>query len=207
MIKKYMIAAGIIVLAGILLIVGMMFFRKGPDLSVYESLKEPRITKLPDQKMLEVRVAGDPKLVAGKAFSQLFKTFYQLKRTVDGLQIAAPRARWPKPESTPRNEWLGMYGMSIPPSITALPEQDSKSEVKAAITTWEYGDVAEILYIGPYSEEVPTIEKLHAFITKQGYVIAGPHEEEYLKGPGLLFKGDPKKYYTIIRYRVEKQVR
>jgi len=204
MFKKYFIAAGIIVLAGIVLVAAMMFFRKGPDLSKYEFLREPRITKLEDQKMIEVRVTGDPNLVGGKAFSQLFKTYFRLKRTVSGLDMVAPRTRWPKPVNTPKNEWLGIYGMPIPASVTALPEQDSKAEVKAEITTWEYGDVAEILHVGAYADEPPTVEKLHAFVRAQGYKIIGPHEEEYLKGPGMLFKGDPKKYYTIIRYRVNK---
>ncbi len=204
MFKKYLIAAGVVVLVGIVILAGMVLFRKGPDLSKYESLKDPRIAKLQDQKMLEVRVTGDPNVVGGKAFSQLFKTYFQLKRTVSGLDMVAPRARWPKPINTPKNEWLGIYGMPIPATVTALPVQDSKAEVEAEIATWEYGDVAEILHVGSYGDEPPTVEKLHAFIKAQGYKIIGPHEEEYLKGPGVLFKGDPKKYYTIIRYRVKK---
>lgn len=204
MFKKYLIAAGVVVLVGIVILAGMALFRKGPDLSKYESLRKPRIAKLQDQKMLEVRVPGDPNLVGGKAFSQLFKTYFQLKRTVSGLEMVAPRARWPKPLGTPKNEWLGIYGMPIPATVAALPEQDSKAAVKAELATWEYGDVAEILHVGAYGDEPPTVEKLLAFIKAQGYKIIGPHEEEYLKGPGMLFKGDPKKYYTIIRYRVKK---
>ena len=46
--------------------------------------------------------------------------------------------------------------------------------------------------------------KLKAFIAASGCQIAGPHEEECLRGPGMSGKGDPHKYYTIIRYRAEK---
>ncbi|MBN2445076.1 MAG: hypothetical protein JXJ04_27215, partial [Spirochaetales bacterium] len=56
---------------------------------------------------------------------------------------------------------------------------------------------------GPYEAEVPTIEKLEAFIKEQGYSIIGDHEEEYLKGPGMGFV-NPRDYYTIIRYRITK---
>ncbi len=42
------------------------------------------------------------------------------------------------------------------------------------------------------------------FIKAQGYEVIGVHEEEYLKGPTMFSKGDPKKYVTIIRYRVKK---
>lgn len=34
--------------------------------------------------------------------------------------------------------------------------------------------------------------------------VVGEHEEEYVKGPGMLFAGDPEQYLTIIRLRVEK---
>lgn len=63
--------------------------------------------------------------------------------------------------------------------------------------------MAEILHIGPYSAEVPTTERLQSYIKEKGYRVIGVHEEEYLKGPGMFGKGNPEKYYTIIRYRVE----
>lgn len=205
MFKKYFIAAGIIVLAGILFIAYLFLFPKSPDVSKYEFLREPRITTLPAQRMLEVRVTGDPNVVAKDGFGRLFTTFFQLKRSTKGLDLVPPRARWPKSFDTPKSEWLGIYGMPIPASVTALPEQEGP--VKATIAIWEYGDVAEILHVGPYAEEQPTVGRLHALIEQRGYTIIGEHEEEYLKGPGLFSKGDPKNYYTIIRYRVKKAVR
>jgi len=55
--------------------------------------------------------------------------------------------------------------------------------VEVKFSTWEYGDVAEILHVGPYSAEQPTIEKLLTFISKQGYKIAGPHEKNICAVP------------------------
>ncbi len=118
--------------------------------------------------------------------------------------MAAPRARWPKPLDTPKSEWLGIYGLPIPATANTLPEPGSPTEAKVAITAWEYGEMAEILHVGPYSEETPTIQKLLDFIKQQGYVIVGSHEEEYLRSAGMGDKGDPAQYYTIIRYRVKK---
>ncbi|HTG01702.1 MAG TPA: GyrI-like domain-containing protein [Nitrospirota bacterium] len=205
MFNKYFIAAGIIILVGIAVAAYLLLFSGGPDLSKYEFLKEPRITTLPGQKMLEVRVTGDPNIVGKDGFGTLFKIYFQLKRTTSGLPLVAPRTRWPKPLTTPKSEWLGLYGMPLPATVTELPKQDGP--VKATIATWEYGEVAEILHVGPYSEEQPAVHRLHAFIANQGYVISGEHEEEYLKGPGMLLQGDPKKYHTIIRYRVQKASR
>ena len=58
--------------------------------------------------------------------------------------------------------------------------------------------------MGPYSAEQPDIERLLRFIESSGYRVVGDHEEEYVKGPGMLFAGDPDSYLTIIRLRVEK---
>jgi hypothetical protein len=167
------------------------------DLSKYEKLKNPQINKMPDKiKMLVVESKGDPNVVGKEAFSLLFKTFFSLK----GVKMAVPRARWSNLATDPKNEWVGLYALPLPDHITELPA----GVTGVRIEEWEYGEVAEILHIGPYSEETPTIERLHLFIEEQGYRIAGPHEEEYLKGPGM-GPVDPADYQTIIRYSVKKK--
>lgn len=165
------------------------------DLSQYEHLKEPQINKMPQQKMLAVEAKGDPNVVGQEAFSLLFRTFFSLK----GVRISPPRARWLNLFIDPKEEWVGLYALPLPESITELP-----SEVEGVrIEYWDYGEVAEILHIGPYSEETPTIIKLHKFIQEKDYQISGPHEEVYLKGPGMA--SDPSEYWTIIRYQVKKK--
>jgi hypothetical protein len=186
----------------VVIIIFLFFTSRGRNLGKYGYLKEPGIHTMPRQKMIVVEIQGDPNVVGKKAFSALYRTIYKLEREVKGLKVAAPRARWPKPFDTPKNEWIGRYGLPIPETVETLPAQ-KKAEVK--IEYWEYGEVAEILHIGPYSEEAPTIERLYQFIKDKGYKIVGVHEEEYLKGPGMFFKGNPRKYQTIIRYRVEKE--
>jgi hypothetical protein len=64
--------------------------------------------------------------------------------------------------------------------------------------------VAEILHVGRYDDEGPTIRRLLEFIKASGYSVAGEHEEEYLKGPGMFGPGNPEKYLTIIRYPVRR---
>lgn len=175
----------------------------GPNLKEFEKLKEPQVSAKPIQKMLVVELKGDPNTVGGSAFSALFKMYYSLKE-VDKSKPVAPRARWAKPATTPKNEWVGIYGMPVPETVVSLPEQKDKSLPEVKLSDWEYGDVAEILHIGTYSSETPTIEKLLKFIKDNGYKIVGDHEEEYIKGPGMFGKGNPNNYWTIIRYRVVK---
>lgn len=174
------------------------------DLSMYDHLKDPQIRTIPRQKMLEVQLKGDPNTTTGKAFGLLYKAAYKLKKK-ENFEMMPPRARWPKSVETPKEEWEGVFGIPIPEVVTSLPDQKPDAEVQIKIAYWEYGEIAEILHVGPYSEEPETIKKLHALISEKGYYISGDHEEEYLKGPGMFLKGNPKKYKTIIRYPVKKE--
>lgn len=194
----------LVMLAVVVVVLLVFMGGKGPDLSKFEYLKEPQIITKPAQKMMVLEVTGDPSGDAGKAVGTLFKMFFKVKGKTKGMEMAAPRARWPKPVDTPREEWVGIWAMPVPESVETLPQQKA-GDLQVRLETWEYGEVAEILHIGPYSEEPATIEKLHKLIDENGYKITGPHEEEYLKGPGMFGKGNPAKYYTIIRYPVEKK--
>ena len=60
----------------------------------------------------------------------------------------------------------------------------------------EDGMAAQTLYIGPYADEGPTIQALHAFIFEQGYQLHGRHREIYLGDPR---RSAPDKLKTIIR--------
>lgn len=188
-----------------ILIISVIVFSCAHNLKEFEYLKKPQIRTIPRQKMLVAEVHGDPAIVSSEAFSALYKTIYSLKRTVKGLEVAPPRGRFPSPPNTPRNEWIDIYGLPIPETIETLPAQKKETVPNVRIEYWEYGEVAEILHIGSYSEEGRTVQKLIQFIKDNGYKIIGAHEEEYLKGPGMFGKGNPAKYQTIIRYRIEKR--
>lgn len=53
-------------------------------------------------------------------------------------------------------------------TIDSLPRHTPPEGVTAAITTWDYGTVAEILHVGRYEAERPTIERLEAFVEAEG---------------------------------------
>ncbi|MEE8400218.1 MAG: hypothetical protein V3S89_14490 [Desulfobacterales bacterium] len=199
--KKIIIATVVLIL---LIIVAIPLVMKGPDTSQYEFLRVPRMTSMPAQKMIVVEAKGDPNEVAGKAFGLLFETFYKVKGDVEGMSMAAPRGRWAIPVEAPKSQWIGQYGLPVPQQLNRLPDIEADPGYSVSLEIWDYGDVAEILHIGAYDKEEPTIARLAQFIEDSGYVIIGEHEEEYVKGPGMFFKGNPEKYYTIIRNRVKK---
>ena len=199
--KKIIISLLILIL---LIIAAAPWMMRGPDLSQYGHLRVPRITSMAAQKMIVVEATGDPNLVAGEAFGLLFKAFYKVKGDVEGMSMSAPRARWPISADTPKSRWVGRYAIPVPQQLESLPDIEVEPGYAIRLETWAYGNVAEILHIGAYDKEEPTIARLAQFIEDSGYAIIGDHEEEYVKGPGMFLKGNPEEYYTIIRNRVER---
>jgi len=195
----------LLVVVLLLLIVGVggyLFFSfQMPKLKDFDYLREPQVRMMPNQKMLVVELKGKPAETSGKVIAKLFQIYFKLPGV--SKTNTAPIARWPLDFSTPSEEWLGRFALRIPESVNSLPED--KTEPKAKIETWEYGQVVEILHIGPYDQETPTIEKLKKYIVDNGFQIVGEHEEEYIKGPGMFIKVNAKDYLTIIRYRVVKK--
>jgi len=64
----------------------------------------------------------------------------------------------------------------------------------------EEGLSAQILYIGLFSEEGPTVEKIHNEIQKEKYELNGVHHEIYLSDAR---RAKPEKLRTIIRQPVK----
>jgi hypothetical protein len=61
------------------------------------------------------------------------------------------------------------------------------------------GRAAQLLHLGPYAAERPSIERLHAAILGAGLRLVGRHHEIYLGDPR---RGDPDKVRTILRQPV-----
>ena len=68
------------------------------------------------------------------------------------------------------------------------------------------GRCVSLLYRGPYGApgHHETYEKLLAYIKQKGYRGLLPSREVYLKGPGMIFRGNPKKYVTEIQVLIEQ---
>ncbi len=62
------------------------------------------------------------------------------------------------------------------------------------LAAYHEGLAAQIMHVGPYAAEAPTIERLHRFIEEQGCAISGRHHEIYLGDPR---RSAPDKLKTI----------
>jgi len=71
-------------------------------------------------------------------------------------------------------------------------------EVK--LESFHEGLSAQVLHVGPYSEEGPTLQLLHGFMEENGYRSRGDHHEIYLGDPR---RAKPENLKTILRHPVE----
>jgi len=208
----------VLIVVGAVAVIGVavffLFGKKSIDLAPYLSLKDPRIARLDDERVLEVAFSGPADTVISKAYTELFKVYYATKGVPKGPGMKPPKARYSNfaqvalsaaaSESNFRAfNWKGSVAIPIPDAAVVGPRKPGSDGMAARDSTWAYGEIAEILHLGSYETEAPAIDRLVKFIESSGYRIVGDHEEEYLKGPGY-GKIDPKDYATIIRYRVEK---
>ena len=73
---------------------------------------------------------------------------------------------------------------------------------KVRFERFEEGLVAQVMHVGPYSAEKPTIDRVHAYIAAQGCVPSGKHHEIYLGDPR---RGAPEKLRTVIRQPMRRR--
>ena len=105
-----------------------------------------------------------------------------------------------------KDNWLWTMMIAQPPFITQAMVDAAMAEVRkkknpAALSRLRFeefneGQCAQIMHIGPFSEEGPNIERVHRFIESSGHALRGKHHEIYLSD---IRKAAPAKWKTIIR--------
>lgn len=164
------------------------------------TLTAPHIVVMPPERMAVVETTGDPNEVGKQAIQALYGSVYSLKfaqkKQGRDFRVKPLRARWLNLRNPKRTTLHGLWGLAIPSGTRRVPQK--RHALRVGVDTWKYGKVAEILHLGPYAAEQPTIQRLLAFVHEQGYEIDGPHEEEYLSRP------DAGVTKTLIRYSVKK---
>ena len=192
------------ILIGSLILTGAIFgyaFR-GADLDEYQDLVDPRIVNMFAENMLVIEATGNPNDLSREIFGIMAGAHIDDMMPAN-LTMPALRVRWESPYDLSTSDWVGHYAMPVPARMVEVPGFDEEPRFEVKLETWEYGQVAEILHVGPYEQEQNTIDRLEAFIAEQGYQIVGEREEEYLRGPSVW--PPSKQKYTIIRYRVQER--
>jgi len=89
---------------------------------------------------------------------------------------------------------------------TACQQVDAKKDLPALpllrLETYHEGLAVQILHVGSYDDEGPTLARMHeAFIPQHGYEMVGKHHEIYLSDPR---RTAPEKLKTVLRQPVQK---
>lgn len=111
-----------------------------------------------------------------------------------------------------KDEWLWTMMMMVPDWIDEMFVEKGRAKVAESkelatldsvrFESYEEGLSVQILHIGPYDAEGPTIARLHdEFLPQQGFVENGKHHEIYLSDPRRVA---PEKWKTVLRQPVRK---
>jgi DNA-binding transcriptional MerR regulator len=73
-----------------------------------------------------------------------------------------------------------------------------------AVHSLEGGRCASLIHKGPYESLRESYRKLFGYVNERGLTTASPIREIYHKGPGMIFKGNPKNYLTEIQVMIEE---
>jgi hypothetical protein len=79
----------------------------------------------------------------------------------------------------------------------AKKKKDLPALAKVRFERFAEGKCVQIMHVGPYADEWPTIERMHRFIAEHGWQLRGKHHEIYLSDPR---KTAPEKLKTVIRH-------
>ncbi|MHA1301885.1 MAG: GyrI-like domain-containing protein [Candidatus Helarchaeota archaeon] len=181
---------------------------------------EPIITNMEHQYMVVVTTPPS------EPTDSLPKVLPALYGTAIGIKMSYPKskrgnfggyeiyARWPNAHLVPKNEWIAHLGLKVDETAEKFfntnkevrekilkKREETAPGVEVKFEKWEYGKVGIILHIGAYSEEGPTVKKLHDHIVNSGYIFNGVHEEIYLSDPR---RTKEEKLKTVILYPIKK---
>lgn len=88
----------------------------------------------------------------------------------------------------------------LDPVAQALLAKGKPQEVKrVGLMGFEEGRCVQMLHVGPYGAQKPTLEAMQAFMDAHGLTVVGRHHEIYLNDPS---RTAPGKLRTIIRLPV-----
>lgn len=184
---------------------------------LYHATKEPVVVDVPPMNFLMIDGSGDPNTTpeyqhaVEALFSVSYAVKFKMKKTqgvdyvvmpLEGLWWADDLSAFVKDD---RAHWKWTMMIMQPDVVPAEMVDEAVAEVrekkelpaldKLRFERFHEGRAAQVMHIGPFSEEGPTIERLHDFIRERGE-LTGKHHEIYLSD---VRRANPKNWKTILR--------
>lgn len=85
-----------------------------------------------------------------------------------------------------------------------FPVSKEKSAERILVRELKGGHAVSLVHKGPYETLGDSYKKLFAYLNDSKYETLLPSREVYLKGPGMIFKGNPNNYLTEIIFMIKK---
>jgi hypothetical protein len=190
--------------------------------ALYRVARAPSLVQVPSLPFLMLDGKGDPngsefQDAVGALYAVAYTLKFDLKKAgrldwtigpLEGLWWGTPIGLAPTtPDERARLRWTGMIVQ--PDEVTAedverartlaASKKDLPALPRLRFEIFDEGLSAQVLHVGPYSEEPMTVRRLHAFIREEGHRPRGRHHEIYLGDPR---RTDPRKLRTILRQPV-----
>ena len=182
------------------------------------SAKEVAEVEVPSMRFLMIDGQGDPNASPQYAaavealFSVSYKTKFMVKKGEQGIDYAVMPLEglwWADDFSAfagnDRSKWQWTMMIMQPGFVEEAVIRAAIVEVKRAkalpavdalrLEHFTEGRCAQVLHVGPFSEEGPTIRRVHGFIEART-ALSGKHHEIYLSD---IRRGDPSRWKTVIR--------
>ncbi|MEW6237201.1 MAG: GyrI-like domain-containing protein, partial [Candidatus Omnitrophota bacterium] len=87
---------------------------------------------------------------------------------------------------------------------SCFPVRQPNKEIEGVnVRTLPGGKCISLMHKGPYDRLGRSYEKITAYAKEKGYKLSVPSREIYIKGPGMIFKGNPEKYLTEIQMMLD----
>lgn len=189
----------------------------------YAMPMEPVIIVLAPAKFLAISGRGVPggeefAATLGALYGVAFTIKMTLKQQGQDYKIAPLEGRWWRDDpanieltGSGEEPWNWKLLIRTPDFVAAdnlaqaqeslLKKGKSELVTEVRLETSEDERVVQVLHVGPYDQEVPTIKRMLDFAESEGYEVYGPHHEIYLSDPR---RTAPERLRTILRYPVSK---
>lgn len=187
------------------------------------SARDAVVVDVPAMNFLMVDGDGDPNTSPEyvSAIQALYSVSYVLKfmikkgsDAIDYTVMPLEGLWWSEDPAGPgmddKSRWRWTAMIMQPEYVTeelfrrAVTDAGKKKDLvalsRARFGSFHEGLSAQIMHIGPYGAEAPTIERLHGFIKGKGYELRDKHHEIYLSNPE---RTEPQKLKTIIRQPIK----
>src|SRR3954463_1585598 len=170
--------------------------------ALYTATGTPSFVDLPELPYLMIDGHGDPNTAAEYAaavqalYSVAYTLRFALKRRpepvdapvmpLEGLWWTADMATF---STDDKSAWDWTLMIAIPDLVTTADVEDARAAAarkhpdapldQVRLAAFAEGRCAQVLHVGPYRAEGPTVAALHAFIAASGCALPGKHHEIY----------------------------